>query len=148
MSTTGIASPAFYSYPNNLPSGIEPSGASAPASPQQSPYQAAYASLQQYDAQELFGVTFGTPEAAQANVAGVLAQWAAIQDGQNAARQQSVLNEANNAIAGTPPPTSTFAAPTVPSLQDVIGQSDNTANAVLAKYASAPPGSSIIDYQA
>ncbi|MBV8602888.1 MAG: hypothetical protein JO359_15095 [Candidatus Eremiobacteraeota bacterium] len=153
MSTTGVSNPAFYSYPSSLPAGIESSTSTSStggssSSTKTSPYEAAYANLQQYDAQELFQVTFGTPEAAQANIASVLSQWAAIQDGQNAARRQSVLNEANNAIQGTPPATSSFTAPAVPSLTDVIGQSDQTANAVLSKYASAPPGSSIVDYQA
>ena len=45
----------------------------------QHPYQSAYNNLQVYDAQELFNVSFGTPENAMTNVLSVLSQWAAYQ---------------------------------------------------------------------
>ena len=38
-----------------------------------------YANLQVVDAQELFNVSFGTPQNAMTNVLSVLAQWAAYQ---------------------------------------------------------------------
>lgn len=45
----------------------------------QHPYQFAYNNLQVYDTQELFNVSFGSPENAMANVLSVLSQWAAYQ---------------------------------------------------------------------
>lgn len=45
----------------------------------QHPYQFAYNNLQVYDNQELFNVSFGTPQNALVNVLSVLSQWAAYQ---------------------------------------------------------------------
>lgn len=45
----------------------------------QHPYEFAYNNLQEYDAQELLNVSFGTPEQALTNVLNVLSQWAAYQ---------------------------------------------------------------------
>ena len=157
MSTTGISDPAFYSYPSTLPAGLEPSTASTSTSttsssstttPPESPYQLQYNALQQYDNQELFAVTFASPQAAAANVTAVLAQWAGIQAGQQASWQQSQLTQANAAISGALPAESTINVPTVPSMSDIVGQSEQQANAALTAYAQAPPGSSILDFQA
>lgn len=45
----------------------------------QNPYRMQYANLQVLDTQELFNVSFGTPQNAMTNVLSVLAQWAAYQ---------------------------------------------------------------------
>lgn len=109
---------------------ITPIGTSTSTAPAQNPYQQEYATLQSMDTQELLNVTFGSWENAQSNVLSVLSQWAAFQAEQQAAQDQ------------------THATNNVPSLGDLVSQSDAQANSVLSNYASAPSGSSIIDYQA
>jgi len=78
-----IPNPGYYSYPSNLPAGLEPSGspssAAGTSTPAQSTYQQAYENLQVYDAQELLSVSFGTPQNAFENVLSVLSQWAGYQ---------------------------------------------------------------------
>jgi hypothetical protein len=95
---------------------------------------AEYNTLQQYDTAELMSVSFGTPENATLNVLSVLSQWAALQTAQQTALQQATSSSSD--------------ANGVPTLDSLISQSDAAAQTVLNNYASAPPGSSIIDYQA
>lgn len=145
MSTTGvdgfsIPDPAEYTYPSgSLPQAIE----ATPTSTTTNPYVAEYNYLQQYDAQELFAVSFGSAQAATANVDGVLAQWVGLQMQEQEQQQQAI--QAASAAAGS---STTGDASNVPSLDSIISQSDSEANSVLTNYASAPAGSSIIDYQA
>lgn len=96
------------------------------------------------DAQELLNVTFGSQDNANQNILSVLSQWAAIQAQQQAAQEQAIQNQ----ISSLGTSSSTSATGNVPSLGDIISQSDTEANNALQQYASAPPGSSIIDYQA
>jgi hypothetical protein len=74
-----IPNPGYYSYPSNLPAGLQPSSSSSGSSAAQSPYQQAYDNLQVYDTQEMLSVSFGTPQNALTNVLSVLSQWAGYQ---------------------------------------------------------------------
>ena len=96
------------------------------------------------DTQELLNVTFGSQDNANANILSVLSQWAAIQVQEQAAQEQAIQDQLS--ALGTS--SSSTSGGDVPSLGNVIAQSDAQANDVLSKYASAPAGSSIVDYQA
>ena len=96
------------------------------------------------DTQELLNVTFGSQDNANQNILSVLSQWAAIQAQEQAAQEQTIQNQLS-ALGST---TSSDSGSGVPSLDSLISQSDAEANDALQQYASAPPGSNIIDYQA
>ena len=159
MSTTGIdgysiPEPAAYTVSGDLPAGLTtPIGSSATSStsdsttatattaaPAVSPYVTAFAALQQYDAEELIQVSFSSQTAALSNVSDVLAQAAAYQEQQQAAQQQAAEVAANT-------PTNVPDV-SVPSLGDIIYQSDQTANTAIQNYINAGSGASILDYQA
>jgi len=136
-----------YNYDvSSTPIGTYP--APQPATPSSSssknPYQQAYSNLQSMDTQELLNVTFGSQDNANANILSVLSQWAAIQVQEQAAQEQAIQDQLS--ALGTS--SSSTSGGDVPSLGNVIAQSDAQANDVLSKYASAPAGSSIVDYQA
>jgi len=94
------------------------------------------------DTQELLNVSFGTQENAQSNILSVLSQWASIQAQEQAAQEQAI--QSASSAAGS----SSNSGPDIPSLSDLIAQSDQEANTALSNYANAPAGSSIVDYQA
>ena len=139
-----VPNPTQDSFPSgNLPAGIEPATASSKSStPTISPYVQQYDNLLQYDAQELFSVSFGTQQNAQTNIEGVLAQWVGLQQQEQEAQQQAIQSALNKAGS------SNTSAPNIQSLSDLQAQSDAQASTALANYAQAPPGSSILDFQA
>jgi len=137
-----LPDPGFYTSPSSLPTGLSGGSASSTASSaaaatassaatssaagtpaQISPYLTEYNTLQQQDAAELIQVSLASPDAAQANVADVLAQAAALQQQQLAAQQQAQSTAANATIT---------APPAVPSLESLIQQSDANANSDLS----------------
>ena len=107
-----------------------------------SPYVQQYNNLLQYDTQELFSVSFGSQQNAQTNIEGVLAQWVGLQQVQQQAQQQAIQSASNKAGANTSNTSN------LPTIEDLQSQSDAQASAVLSKYSAAPPGSSILDFQA
>jgi hypothetical protein len=141
MSVGSIGSlpdPGFYNSPSTLPAGLSggsagtsaisraasATSASAATAPAVSPYQTAYANLQEQDAAELIGVSTGSADAAQANVSNVLAQAAQLQAQQLATQQAA----AARASAAAP----SIANVSVPSLTSLIQQSDTNAGNDLA----------------
>jgi hypothetical protein len=120
---TSLPDPGFYSSPSTLLAGLasdSSTSAAGTATAQPSSYQTAYSNLTQQDTAELLGVSFGSPDAAQSNVASVLAQAAALQQQQLAAQQQAQV-----AAANVPAPPSV----SVPTLTSVIQQSNANAYA-------------------
>lgn len=97
------------------------------------------------DTQELMNVTFGSQDNANQNILSVLSQWAAIQAQEQATQEQAMQNQISS-LGTTSSSSSTI--DNVPSLDSIISESDQAANNALQQYASAPAGSSIIDYQA
>ncbi|MBV8642309.1 MAG: hypothetical protein JO225_00145 [Candidatus Eremiobacteraeota bacterium] len=97
--------------------------------PTSSSYQQAYNNLVAYDDQELLQVSLGSPAAAQSNVASVLAQ---------AAQQLPALEPAGTTNGGV-----TISAPSVPTIESVIGQSQNDAGNALANWSSDPLGMNV-----
>lgn len=137
MSVGSIGSlpdPGYYSSPSTLPAGLSGGSAtgstisqaasatssSATAAAAVSPYQTAYANLQEQDAAELIQVSTSTAGAAQTNVSNVLAQAAALQ------AQQLATQQAAAATASAAAPAIT--AVSLPSLTSLIQQSDTNAN--------------------
>ena len=162
IGTYTIPQPPEDTYPADLPAGLEPttsgatnsssSGSSSSSTtstsatqPAQNPYLQAYATLQSMDTQELMNVTFGSQDNANQNILSVLSQWAAIQAQEQATQEQAMQNQISS-LGTTSSSSSTI--DNVPSLDSIISQSDQAANNALQQYASAPAGSSIIDYQA
>jgi hypothetical protein len=115
------------------------------------PLQREYQLLQQVDTIELLQMSFSlTPEQATANANSVFAQVTALQKQQQTARAKQVQANADAAVLGrpaTPLQTGTTASKRI-SYTDLIAQSDAAAKAALAKFSKAPPGSSILDFQA
>ncbi|HTX02605.1 MAG TPA: hypothetical protein VMD07_02905 [Candidatus Acidoferrales bacterium] len=149
-----IPSPAEYTYPSgDLPEGLTSSSTSSTSSSSSSsstsststtnPYVQEYDTLQSEDLQELFNVSFGTQQNAALNIDSVLAQWVALDAQEQEAQAQTVQTMLSNAGSST-----TDATSNIPTLEDVESQSDQEAQTVLNNYASAPSGSSIVDFQA
>lgn len=122
-----------------------------------SPLQAEYNLLQQEDTQELLTASFESPSASLANANDVFAQVATIQDQQLAAQQQQNLDNAQAAIDGSSSSTTTSSTlsaadnadvSNLPTLTDLLSQSDSAAQTALGKFSSAAAGSSILDVQA
>ena len=160
VGTVSIPDPGAYTYPADLPIGLtSPIGGAATSTfattttpAKQTPVQAEYQLLQQYDTAELIQVSFfDTPAQAQANAQSVFAQVAALQDQAQAARQQHVQANADANVLRTQSTSTSTPATDVsklPLLSDLISQSDAAANQVLTSYGNAPSGSTILDYQA
>lgn len=150
----GITSPLNTNLPATGPGAIVPTTttSSTGVKTTTSPLLSEYNLLQQEDTAELIQVSFFDTQAqAQANVADVLAQAANLQAQQQAATQQANVNNAQAQIDGTTSTSSTTSANDVsnlPSLSDLISQSDAAANAALTSYGKAPAGSNILDFQA
>lgn len=167
VDATSLPSPAFYSYPSTLPSaltagsgsaatasgssssgsGTAASNAASPAASGASPlssYEAEYDTLQTDDTEELMNVSLGSTANAQSNLAGVLAQAAALQDAQLATQQQQAATDADAAVqssTASAPSASSSASPALPTLQSIVAQSDSDASTNLGNYQSS--GSSI-----
>ncbi len=146
VDAAGLPQPGFYSYPSSLPSGLSlgdaestarapaasSSGSSSsasgsgtsPAAAPISPYQQAYANLEQADTAELMSVSLGSSGSAQSNIASVLQQAAALQQQQIAAQQQA----AQQASSGAP----AIQAPSVPNYTSIVQQSDANASSDLS----------------
>jgi hypothetical protein len=160
-----IPDPAFYSS-GNLPAGLDPASSPASttastasttastgstASTNASAIQNEYNLLNTDDTEELLYASFLTPDQGLANADDVLAQAAELQDEQLSTQQQSLLANADADVTGTSLTSSSTPATDVsnlPSLSDLLSQSDSDAQAALTAFANAPAGSSIIDYQA
>ncbi|MBV9408681.1 MAG: hypothetical protein JO164_07645 [Candidatus Eremiobacteraeota bacterium] len=114
---------------SNGASGSSSSSNASGSSSTQSSYQKAYDNLVAYDDQELLQVSLGSPSAAQANVSSVL---------QQAAQQLSALQPTGTTNGGV-----TVSAPSVPTIETVIGQSENDAGTALANWSSDPLGTNV-----
>ena len=134
---------------------ISPAG-SVVTTPAQSVYQKQFASLQQYDTQELLYASFLSPDDALANGNAVLSQAAKLLDSKSyEAQPPATTTDPTTTTGSTTTGTSTTGTPasatTVParqSITDILKASDDAANAALKAYSNAPAGSSIIDFNA
>ena len=125
-----------FNVPNTAQTSFSSSSGSASSTPKISPYVQQYNNLLQYDAQELFTVSLGTPQNAQANIEGVLAQWVGLQQQEQQAQQQAIQAALDKVGS------SNTNAPNIPSLSSLQAQSDAQASTALANYSKAAPGSS------
>lgn len=114
--------------------------------PVQSVYQKQFASLQQYDTQELLYASFLSPDDALANGEAVLSQAAKLLDSKS--YEATPATDATTTTDSTDSTTQSATAPARQSITDILKASDDAANAALKAYSNAPAGSSIIDYNA
>ena len=134
-SSTGTSSSSSSSSTSSTSS----SGTSTSSSTGLSGVQQEYNTLQLEDTEELMYASFLTPAQGLANMDDVLAQAA------------TLLPNADSAAAGSSSTSLTTLATddsNLPTLSDLLSQSDSEAQQVLSNYADAPAGSSILDYQA
>jgi hypothetical protein len=133
-----IPDPGFYSS-GRLPWGLDPATSpiadalKTPVAPNAKQIQAEYHTLNQQDTAELLYASFLSPAASLANTDAVLEQAARLQNEQLAAQQQAELAKAGADL---------------PSVSNIIADSNAAAQSALSNYAKAPAGSSILDYQA
>lgn len=154
-----IPDPAYYSS-GNLPAGLDPASSTtssttastaSTASTSASAIQNEYNLLNTDDTEELLYASFLTPDQGLANADDVLAQAAELQDEQLSTQQQATLANADADVTGSSSTSSATLSTddsNLPSLSDLLSQSDSDAQAALTAFASAPAGSSIVDYQA
>jgi hypothetical protein len=156
IGSASIPDPAANSYPSGTTAASgttssSGSGTSATSASQISSYQAEYNTLQEQDAAELLQVSFASPADAQANVASVLAQAAALQNQQLATQQQQASAAADAAVQSTASSTSSSSSSSsdplaIPTLTDITAQSDTAASTAIDNYLNASPGSSFETY--
>lgn len=145
MDATSLPTPAFYSYPSTLPSGLGAGSASSAtaAGSSSSGYESEYDTLQTDDAEELMNVSLGSTANAQSNLASVLAQAAALQDSQVAAQQQQAASDADAAVQSSTSSagSSNTDQVSVPTFQSIVDASNGDASTNLGNYQTS--GSSI-----
>lgn len=156
IGSASIPDPAAYSYPSDTTAASRTTSSSATspatASAEISTYQAQYDTLQQQDVAELLQVSFASPADAQANVASVLAQAAALQNQQLVTQQQQAAAAADAAVQSAPASTSSSSSSSssdplaIPALTDITAQSDTAAGTAINNYLNPPPGSSFETY--
>ena len=105
-----------------------------------SSYQTEYNTLNSQDTQELLYASFLSPEDSLSNGNAVLQQAATLLG--------SPGHPGTADTTYTPTPVAETDTTDLPSVADILAQSDEDAQKTLTAYANAPVGSSIIDYQA
>jgi hypothetical protein len=114
-----------------------------------SSYQTEFNTLNSQDTQELLYASFLSPAESLANGNAVLEQAAQLLGTPGAA--SSLSTGTNPSTSGTPSSsasTTSSSLNNLPSVASILAASDAEAAQTLQNYASAPPDSSIIDYQA
>jgi hypothetical protein len=116
-----------------------------------SSYETAFENLQSYDDQELLYASFLSPEAGLANFDSVLEQAAQLlgtPEDPGPALSTATPTTSSTTTPSTSTSTASNALQNLPSVASILAASDDEAQQTLTNYASAPVGSSILDYQA
>lgn len=137
MGMSGISSVGASLLANGTAPNPKPAQAGPSSSGTISPYEAQFASLQQYDNAELLYASFLSPSDALANADSVFAQAA-----------QLLGTPGQPATSSSNTSSSNSSSTNVPSVESILNASNAAAQQTLSAYANAPAGSSILDFQA